>query len=87
MGIPPDGGGRRQKHVSGKTITKSGAVVVIVFFFFLNSSSIPVGIRMDRPAGYLLHKYLRDPYYLNPVFTRRRKDIVLTSYEAGETAS
>ena len=42
---------------------------------------------MDRLAGYLLHKYLRDPYYLNPVVTRRRKDIVLTSYEAGETAS
>ena len=42
---------------------------------------------MDRPAGYLLHKYLRDPYYLNPVFTRRRNDIVLTSYEVGEPAS
>ena len=42
---------------------------------------------MDRPAGYLLHKYLRDPYYLNLVVMRRRKDIVLTSYEAGETAS
>ena len=49
--------------------------------------SIPVGIRMDRPAGYLLHKYLRDPYSLNPVVTRRRKNIVLTSYEDGETAS
>ena len=42
------------------------------FFFFKIHISIPVGIRMDRPAGYLLHKYLRDPYYLNPVKTRRR---------------
>ena len=40
--------------------------------FFLIRISIPVGIRMDRPAGCLLHKYLRDPYYLNPVKTRRR---------------
>ena len=28
---------------------------------------------MDRPAGYLLHKYLRDPYYLNPVFNEKEK--------------
>ena len=28
---------------------------------------------MDRPAGYLLHKYLRDPYYLNLVFNEKEK--------------
>ena len=28
---------------------------------------------MGRPAGYLLHKYLRDPYYLNPVFNEKEK--------------
>ena len=38
---------------------------------------------MDRPAGYLLHKYLRDPYYLNPVKTRRRNKSPC-SYEVGE---
>ena len=32
-----------------------------------------MGTHLGRPAGYLLHKYLRDPYSLNPVVTRRRK--------------
>ena len=39
---------------------------------------------MDRPADYLLHKYLRDPYYLNPVKTRRRKIKCPFSYKVGE---
>ena len=28
---------------------------------------------MGRPAGYLLHRYLKDPYYLNLVFSEKEK--------------
>ena len=37
---------------------------------------------MGRPAGYLLHKYLRDPYTLNPVKVekeKKRRSVVATS--------
>ena len=63
---------RRSDSRSAKIVSSSEDSLPLFFFFFLNSSSIPVGIRMDRPAGYLLHRYLRDPYYLNPVKARRR---------------
>ena len=28
---------------------------------------------MDRPAGYLLHKYLRDPYYYESGIYKKEK--------------
>ena len=28
---------------------------------------------MGRPAGYLLHRYLKDPNYLNPVKIEKEK--------------
>ena len=37
---------------------------------------------MDRPAGYLLHKYLRDPYYCESgkiEKEKQRKSFVTTS--------
>ena len=37
---------------------------------------------MDRPAGYLLHRYLKDPNYLNPVKCekeKKRRSVVATS--------
>ena len=42
---------------------------------------------MDRPAGYLLHKYLRDPYYVNPVKARRRNGESPCSYGVGESTN
>ena len=32
-------------------VREKDGMAMALFFFFLNSSSIPVGIRMDRPAG------------------------------------
>ena len=76
QGLTRPNGGRASE------IPRKGSPFLCETFFFLSSSSIPVGIRMDRPAGLSTTQVLKGSLLLESGKNekeKQRKSFVTTS--------